>query len=545
MNGRESQDYLTTIAYKIHKLINIEANKDCFQKHIAAFRKARNTFAQALKEAKKAAIANPDLRYDYDEFRDKDKDPPKPPKEGYKVERHYVLDDYPKGFWRPELPFNPDSWLSRFQCKWFDLFHPPGEEPRNKDEMLMCEFALIATIRDEALNIPECDRLTDFQKDDWVQTLWADMSNEGLTADDRRTYAERMRNIKTAFNNVLANLPAETGEAKVLKGQAGLNTENTLNSELKKDNSVFPSLNEKEQEKLFSGVEKKHPAQKFFEDIMWGDVKAPTKFDKFIVQKTNDTEIFVKSQIARLGKVSAYIGRQIRRWVEEKVVDDIAEWYERWDQHPFTSRLMSIEQPCKEVEGILARRLSALRGDFKAGYEKMLKVANQCDIERTKYRGALPTKPISDFRSAAAEFHEIVNIIHVEANVELDKLTKAASDSAGGTDHGNKVSKKPSKEAIQAYRLFGAVNSNQTEVAKLMSDNLKRTISQGQISKWNKECKAFLKANGLAGFASDLKPDIVTIDPVKLDMGARTDGKRTGDPKHKKLVDPDNAAYDD
>lgn len=187
---------------------------------------------------------------------------------------------------------------------------------------------------------------------------------------------------------------------------------------------------------------------------------------------------------------------------------------------------MSIEQPCKEVEGILARRLSALRGDFKAGYEKMLKVANQCDIERTKYRGALPTKPISDFRSAAAEFHEIVNIIHVEANVELDKLTKAASDSAGGTDHGNKVSKKPSKEAIQAYRLLGAVNSNQTEVAKLMSDNLKRTISQGQISKWNKECKAFLKANGLAGFASDLKPDIVTIDPVKLDMGARTGTNR-------------------
>ncbi len=180
----------------------------------------------------------------------------------------------------------------------------------------------------------------------------------------------------------------------------------------------------KQLEKLCSGVEKKTPAQQFFEDIVWGDVKAPTKFDKFIVQKTTDTEMFVRSHIARLAKVSAYIGRQIRRWVEETIVDDIAEWYKRWDQHPFTTRLLSIEQPCKEVEGILARRLSNLRGDFKAGYEKMLTVANQCDRERIGYRGTLPVKPIKDFRSAAAEFYETVDIIHVEAKVELNKLTK-------------------------------------------------------------------------------------------------------------------------
>lgn len=195
-----------------------------------------------------------------------------------------------------------------------------------------------------------------------------------------------------------------------------------------KDYSVSPSLNKKELEKLFSGVKKKHPAQKFFEDIVWGDVKPPTKFDKFIIQKPDNTEIFVKSQIARLAKVSAYIGRQVRRWVEEKGVN---RWYKQ-PGYPFTSRLIAIEQPCKEVEGILARRLPALRGDFKAGYEKMLTVANQCDRERIGCRDTLPVKPIKDFRSAAAEFHEIVHTIHVEANVELDKLTKPANSGKAG-----------------------------------------------------------------------------------------------------------------
>ena len=71
---------LNQIANTVHKRVQKESNKRCFQKHIFAFRKAKNTFAQALKEAQEAAIANPDLRYDYDEFGDKNKDPPKPPK---------------------------------------------------------------------------------------------------------------------------------------------------------------------------------------------------------------------------------------------------------------------------------------------------------------------------------------------------------------------------------------------------------------------------------------------------------------------------------
>ena len=102
----------------------------------------------------------------------------------------------------------------------------------------------------------------------------------------------------------------------------------------------------------------------------------------------------------------------------------------------------------------------------------------------------------------------------------------------------------PSKDAIKAYKILNSLGCTQTKVAEIMSNELKRPIAQWQVSRWNTACKNFLTANGLEGFASDLKLDIVTVDPAILDMGKRTDGRRTGDPRHKKKIDPDNAGYE-
>ncbi len=136
-----------------------------------------------------------------------------PPKEGYQVENLYVLDDYPKGFWRPRLPFNPDGYLQRFQRKLFGLF-TREDMPRNRNQKLMCEFALIAAIRDKALEIVACDRLTDTEKDDWVDSLWSLLGTKGSTGDDYNTLPERKRNINTAFLDVLDNLPVKTRQEK-------------------------------------------------------------------------------------------------------------------------------------------------------------------------------------------------------------------------------------------------------------------------------------------------------------------------------------------
>jgi len=174
-------------------------------------------------------------------------------------------------------------------------------------------------------------------------------------------------------------------------------------------------------EKLFSGVKKRELAQKFYEKIVWGDVKSPTKFDKFIVTGKNDeVEVYERTLTAKLAKVSTYICWQARRWYEEEIVGDVAEWYKRWDQHPFTSRLAAIEEPYKDADYSLTyMNMAALRDNLKDGYKKMLGVANQCDRERIDYRGDLPTYPIRDFKAAAAEFYKVVNAVCIKANGEL------------------------------------------------------------------------------------------------------------------------------
>jgi hypothetical protein len=199
-------DFLIKIANTIHELVQDPSNRKWFQEQLSVFRTLKDEFAFALTEAQEAAMADPTLRYDYDDVRDKDKAPPKSPKEGYEVERHHVLDTPPKGFWRPPLPFNPDAWLSRFQCQWAGLVHPPAEEPRDRDQMLMCEYALLATVNDEALDIPSCDRLTDADQDDWADSVWVGVSHKGTTMDDVATLRDRQSYVETALSDVKTDL---------------------------------------------------------------------------------------------------------------------------------------------------------------------------------------------------------------------------------------------------------------------------------------------------------------------------------------------------
>ncbi|MFC1794654.1 hypothetical protein ACFL3Q_13820 [Planctomycetota bacterium] len=213
----EHREFLTKVASSVHELIQNQTNRKEFQEQIRGFRNLRDKFARALKEAQEAALSDPKLRYDYDDVRDKDKAPPDPPEEGYEVECHHVLDTPPKGFWRPPLPFNPDGWLSRFQFKCAGLIHPPEEEPRNRAQMLMCIFALLAAIHDEALDVPACDRLTDRDQDGWVESLWIGVSYEGWTADDIGTFPDRQNYIETALNDVKAELAKKGRKAGTSK----------------------------------------------------------------------------------------------------------------------------------------------------------------------------------------------------------------------------------------------------------------------------------------------------------------------------------------
>lgn len=199
-------------------------------------------------------------------------------------------------------------------------------------------------------------------------------------------------------------------------------------------------LSKKEIEEQISGI-MKHPALAFFADdekrkkIYFGDVKRTTKFDKFIVESSDDADIVVKSQIALLARETDYIAILLENWATEKMNDGdtISEWYKK-AQCPFTWRLRkAIHTSCECIESILAmrRELSHLRKDFETGYERLVEVAGKCDIERAKWFGVLPVKPINDFGSAAEEFQRIVLMIYSEAKIELDKLTNSNNGNMG------------------------------------------------------------------------------------------------------------------
>ncbi len=245
--------------------------------------------------------------------------------------------------------------------------------------------------------------------------------------------------------------------------------------EKKESKNPPESPTKKELEKQVSGDKKKHPAQKFYEEIVWGDVKMPTKFDKFIVTgKIVEVEVYERTLTAQLAKASTYICRQARRWYEEEIVDDIAEWYKRWEQHPFTSRLAAIEKPYKDADYSLTyMNMTAFRDNLKDGYKEMLRVANQCDRERIDYRGDLPTAPIREFKAAAAEFYEVVNAVCIKSNVELDKLTKPASGKAGETHR-----KKIPSDLIDLAKAVGLYHRSRAQI--------KRDINDGKIRDYRK-----------------------------------------------------------
>ena len=109
------------------------------------------------------------------------------------------------------------------------------------------------------------------------------------------------------------------------------------------------------------------------------------------------------------------------------------------------------------------------------------------------------------------------------------------------TNQGQKTNiteKEPSKEAIQAYRLYYSMGETQGKIAEIMKNELKRPISQGQVSRWIKQTKAWRRREGLPTNENE-PPEINAMDSSKLDMGSRTDGRRTGDPHNIRNPDSD------
>jgi hypothetical protein len=114
------------------------------------------------------------------------------------------------------------------------------------------------------------------------------------------------------------------------------------------------------------------------------------------------------------------------------------------------------------------------------------------------------------------------------------EIRQKASEQQSQKNDGQCKVKEPSKEAIQAYNFYYGTGETQEGVAKTMTDRLKKPVNQGQVSRWVNQYKKWRDAEGIP--IDDTRPNIIVNSNI-LDVGARTDGRTTGDPRHKKNID--------
>jgi hypothetical protein len=82
----------------------------------------------------------------------------------------------------------------------------------------------------------------------------------------------------------------------------------------------------------------------------------------------------------------------------------------------------------------------------------------------------------------------------------------------------------PPANAIAAYRTSLVVGGNQSELADFLSKELGQTVTQGQVSRWLAQVKAFLEAGNVLPEMPTAPPES-SIDPKLIELGSRMDGK--------------------
>jgi hypothetical protein len=106
-------------------------------------------------------------------------------------------------------------------------------------------------------------------------------------------------------------------------------------------------------------------------------------------------------------------------------------------------------------------------------------------------------------------------------------LAASAAEPAGPTSvpaaepPANKKSlKEPPPEAFAAYRLSRGTGAPQQTIAKTLSEEFRRPISQGTVSRWLGDVKDWLEAgNVLPPLPEPVKRKPMSMDPERIDLG--------------------------
>ena len=89
------------------------------------------------------------------------------------------------------------------------------------------------------------------------------------------------------------------------------------------------------------------------------------------------------------------------------------------------------------------------------------------------------------------------------------------------------------KHDMEAYKLFEYAGVKQSQIAVQLNAEHHTTYSQGQVSKMIHRARAHVRAMGFQPALQRTAPAL-SVDPARLNMGARTDGRRTGDSRSRR-----------
>ena len=99
-----------------------------------------------------------------------------------------------------------------------------------------------------------------------------------------------------------------------------------------------------------------------------------------------------------------------------------------------------------------------------------------------------------------------------------------AGEPASGTVGRPRGIRRPCEEALAAWRLRDVTGiTNQTKIATMLSEQFKRKIGQGQVSRWLKEVEKYLSDGNVLPPLPPPAPRAGAIDPMYIEMGERQD----------------------
>lgn len=128
-------------------------------------------------------------------------------------------------------------------------------------------------------------------------------------------------------------------------------------------------------------------------------------------------------------------------------------------------------------------------------------------------------------------------LARVKADLAEAESVEAPPARKGKTPTGRRQRRHPPDIALAAYRIEMATGMNQTDIAAKLQAEFTKPVSQGQVSRWIKAVKKFLKDGNVLPSIEPMTYKPKSFDPSVLEMGRRQDGRAV---RQRDRRDPDS-----